>query len=160
VAVFATFLVALAGLEVLVFSRSRSQQQRQDLSLRVFVALSRFQAEVDGALIESVQSAGSVLRYRRLISDSHGVPALNPRGGLLYEASSSLALDADGWLRSRQLSGTPPPSPRRLAYLGESSSLLLVRSAGNLDVLTVDMTARDGNRFWKASRSLVLRGQR
>jgi hypothetical protein len=157
VAVFATFLVTLAALQVLVFSRSRSQTQRQDLSLRVFVSLDRFKSELDGAYVQSIRSVGTVLQYRRLILHTQGMPALNSRGGLLYEATSQMELANDGWITTRLLSGSPA---RRLAFLGPNSSWRLQRPLGNPDVLSVEMTARQGTLFWTSSRSLLLRGQR
>ena len=158
VAVFATFLVTLAALQVLVFSRSRSQTQRQDLSLRVFISLDRFKSELDGAYLQSIQAAGTVLQYRRLILHTQGMPALNPHGGLLYEAPSQMELASDGWITTRLLSGSTPA--RRLAFLGPNSAWRLQRPLGSPDVLSVEMTARQGTLFWTSSRSLLLRGQR
>ncbi|MBS2037942.1 hypothetical protein JST97_23350 [bacterium] len=149
--------MSLVSLQVLVFSGSKDETRRQDLTLRALLALDRIGTELDGALLESVSLDHHSIQYRPLELDGASAPLLTPLGGFVYKPTRKLTL-TETWVTT-----TPQPAgkPIRLAGLvTPESSLTFVRTPGSLDGLNVEVVAFDGGQSWKVMRSFSMRGQR
>lgn len=150
------FLVALVSLQLLVFTGSKDETRRQDLSLRALVALDRIGSELDGALLESVSLDHQSIQYRPLELDGASIPKQTPLGGFLYKPARKLALK-DTWVTTTPLSGKPI---RLAALVTPESRLSFVRIPGALDGLNVEVRVCEGGQTWKVLRSFTMRGQR